>query len=89
MIVSAISGMKRFIPAKRVDQPCTRPPRDPDARHQQAVAEGAGVCMLPERSVIVDGLALCPVDTLDLSRTVAFQSISGRERRRRCGNCAC
>jgi len=44
---------------------------------QQAVAEGAGVCMLPERSAIVEGLALRPVDTLDLSRTVAFQSISG------------
>ena len=44
---------------------------------QQAVAEGAGVCMLPERSAIVDGLILRPVDTLDLSRTVAFQSISG------------
>ncbi|KXF74783.1 LysR family transcriptional regulator [Paramesorhizobium deserti] len=44
---------------------------------QQAVAEGAGVCMLPERSAIVGGLTLLPVDTLDLSRTVAFQSISG------------
>lgn len=44
---------------------------------QQAVAEGAGVCMLPERSAIVDGLTLRPVDTLELSRTVAFQSISG------------
>jgi DNA-binding transcriptional LysR family regulator len=44
---------------------------------QQAVAEGAGVCMLPERSAIVNGLVLRPVDTLDLSRTVAFQSISG------------
>lgn len=44
---------------------------------QQAVAEGAGVCMLPERSAIVDGLALRPVDTLDLSRRVAFQSVSG------------
>jgi DNA-binding transcriptional LysR family regulator len=44
---------------------------------QQAVAEGAGVCMLPERSAIVNGLTLRPVDTLDLSRTVAFQSISG------------
>jgi LysR family hydrogen peroxide-inducible transcriptional activator len=44
---------------------------------QQAVAAGAGVCMLPERSAIVDGLTLRPVDTLDLSRTVAFQSISG------------
>jgi DNA-binding transcriptional LysR family regulator len=44
---------------------------------QQAVAEGAGVCMLPERSAIVGGLALRPVDTLNLSRLVAFQSVSG------------
>ncbi|MGH6859647.1 MAG: LysR family transcriptional regulator [Phyllobacterium sp.] len=44
---------------------------------QQAVAEGTGVCILPERSVIVEGLTLRPVDTLDLSRTVGFQSISG------------
>lgn len=44
---------------------------------QQAVAEGAGVCMLPERSAIVGGLTLRPVETLNLSRTVAFQSVSG------------
>ena len=44
---------------------------------RQAVAEGAGVCMLPERSAIVDGLTLRPVETLNLSRTIAFQSISG------------
>jgi DNA-binding transcriptional LysR family regulator len=44
---------------------------------QQAVAEGAGVCMLPERSAIVAGLVLRPVETLNLSRTIAFQSISG------------
>jgi DNA-binding transcriptional LysR family regulator len=44
---------------------------------QQAVAEGAGVCMLPERSAIVAGLTLRPVETLNLSRTIAFQSISG------------
>jgi len=44
---------------------------------QQAVAEGFGVCMLPERSAIVGGLTLRPVETLDLSRTVAFQSVSG------------
>lgn len=44
---------------------------------QQAVAEGAGVCMLPERSAIVSGLTLRPVETLNLSRTIAFQSISG------------
>lgn len=44
---------------------------------QQAVAEGVGVCMLPERSAIVAGLTLRPVETLNLSRTIAFQSISG------------
>jgi DNA-binding transcriptional LysR family regulator len=44
---------------------------------QQAVAEGTGVCMLPERSAIVAGLTLRPVDTLNLSRLVAFQSVSG------------
>lgn len=44
---------------------------------QQAVAQGIGVCMLPERSAIVDGLTLRPVETLDLSRTITFQSISG------------
>lgn len=44
---------------------------------QQAVAEGAGVCMLPEHSAIVDGLTLRPVETLNLLRTVAFQTISG------------
>ena len=44
---------------------------------QQAVAEGAGVCMLPERSAIVTGLTLRPGETLNLSRTIAFQSISG------------
>lgn len=44
---------------------------------QQAVAEGSGVCMLPERSAIVGGLTLRPVETLELSRTVAFQAVSG------------
>lgn len=44
---------------------------------QQAVAEGAGVCMLPERSAIVHGLTLRPVETMSLSRMIAFQSISG------------
>ncbi len=44
---------------------------------QQAVAEGAGVCMLPENSAIVAGLILRPVETLDLTRTIGFQSVSG------------
>ena len=44
---------------------------------QQAVATGIGVCMLPEFSAIVDGLALRPVQGIELARTVSFQSISG------------
>lgn len=44
---------------------------------QQAVANGLGVCMLPEFSAIVDGLAMRPVCGIDLVRTVSFQSISG------------
>ena len=44
---------------------------------QQAVASGIGVCMLPEFSAIVGGLALRPVRGIDLARDVSFQSISG------------
>lgn len=44
---------------------------------QQAVANGIGVCMLPEFSAIVGGLALRPVCGIELVRTVSFQSISG------------
>ncbi len=44
---------------------------------QQAVAEGAGVCMLPEWSAIVSGLVLRPVEGLDIVRQVSFASVSG------------
>ncbi len=44
---------------------------------QQAVASGIGVCMLPEFSAIVGGLALRPVEGIGLARTVSFQSVSG------------
>lgn len=44
---------------------------------QQAVAGGIGVCMLPEFSAIVSGLALRPVQGIELVRTVSFQSVSG------------
>lgn len=44
---------------------------------QQLVASGAGVCALPERSVIVDGIALRPVEGLDLSREVSLVAVSG------------
>ena len=45
---------------------------DPSTPNRQGNDRGTSY-----RSAIVDGLALRPVDTLDLSRTVAFQSISG------------
>jgi DNA-binding transcriptional LysR family regulator len=44
---------------------------------QQAVASGIGVCMLPEFSAIVGGLALRPVEGIELARRVSFLSISG------------
>lgn len=44
---------------------------------QQMVSEGVGVCSLPERSVIVGGLALRPVQGLDLSRQVSMVAVSG------------
>ncbi|WP_019831860.1 LysR family transcriptional regulator [Sphingomonas sp. PR090111-T3T-6A] len=44
---------------------------------QRAVADGIGVCMLPEFSAIVGGLVLRPVEGIALTRTVSFQSIAG------------
>lgn len=44
---------------------------------QQLVARGLGVCALPERSAIVDGLAIKPVRGLALSRKVSMVAISG------------
>lgn len=44
---------------------------------QQAVADGAGICLLPEYSAIVPGLVLRPVEGLELSRTASFISVSG------------
>lgn len=44
---------------------------------QQAVADGAGICFLPEFSTIVPTISLRPVEGLDLSRRVSFISISG------------
>lgn len=44
---------------------------------QQAVADGAGICLLPEFSAIVPGLALRPVSGLNLERQVSFVSVSG------------
>ncbi|MBA3908588.1 MAG: LysR family transcriptional regulator [Rhodobacter sp.] len=44
---------------------------------QQMVASGAGVCSLPERSVIVGGIVLRPVVGLDLSRQVSLVAVSG------------
>ncbi|MEZ5872812.1 MAG: LysR family transcriptional regulator [Nitratireductor sp.] len=44
---------------------------------QQLVAEGVGVCSLPERSRIVEGIVLRPVDGLALTRDVTLVAISG------------
>jgi len=44
---------------------------------QQLVAAGAGVCSLPERSAIVNGLVLRPIEGLDLSREVTLVAVSG------------
>jgi LysR family hydrogen peroxide-inducible transcriptional activator len=44
---------------------------------QQAVADGTGICFLPEFSAIVPGITLRPVAGLDLSRQLSFVSISG------------
>lgn len=44
---------------------------------QQMVAAGAGVCSLPDRSAIVEGIVLRPVSGLDLSRHVSLVAVSG------------
>lgn len=44
---------------------------------QQMVASGAGVCVLPERSVIVEGIVVRPIEGLDLSREVSLVAVSG------------
>lgn len=41
------------------------------------VAIGAGICALPDRSIIVDGIVLRPVKGLDLSREVSLVAVSG------------
>ncbi|MEZ5935183.1 MAG: hypothetical protein R3F54_25305 [Alphaproteobacteria bacterium] len=43
---------------------------------QQMVAGGTGVCALPERSAIVDGIVLKPVQDLTLSRHVSLVAVS-------------
>jgi DNA-binding transcriptional LysR family regulator len=44
---------------------------------QHLVAAGLGVCTVPERSVIVGGLALRPVEGMDISREVTLVAVSG------------
>jgi DNA-binding transcriptional LysR family regulator len=44
---------------------------------QQLVAQGIGVCSLPERSRVVPGIVLRPVKGLDLSREVTLVAVSG------------
>ena len=44
---------------------------------QQMVAAGLGICTIPERSVIVGGLVLRPVEGMDLAREVTLVAVSG------------
>lgn len=44
---------------------------------QQMVAQGAGVCFLPEHSAIVDGIVLRAVKGLTLSRNISMVAVSG------------
>lgn len=44
---------------------------------QSLVAGGAGVCSLPARSAVVDGIVLKPVEGLDLIRQVTLVAVSG------------
>ena len=44
---------------------------------QQRVAQGAGVCSLPEHSAIVDGIVLRAVKGLTLSRNISMVAVSG------------
>ena len=44
---------------------------------QQMVAQGAGVCSLPEHSAIVDGIVLRAVKGLTLSRNISMVAVSG------------
>lgn len=44
---------------------------------QQMVAAGDAVCIMPERSAIVSGIVLRPIENLDLERQIAFVTVSG------------
>ena len=44
---------------------------------QSLVAGGAGVCSLPARSAIVEGIILKPVEGLNLTREVTLVAVSG------------
>lgn len=44
---------------------------------QQLVAKGLGICSLPHRSAIIDGITLRPVTGLDIHRQVFLVGVSG------------
>ena len=44
---------------------------------QYLVSRGVGVCALPERSAMAEGLVLRPIEGLDLARRVSLVAISG------------
>ncbi len=63
-----------------MDRNIVMPPRLQSEREdwvQRMVAENAGVCAMPERSAVVDGILIKPVEGLDLSRQVSLVAISG------------
>lgn len=44
---------------------------------QQMVASGDAVCIMPERSAIVEGIVTRPVENLDIERRISFVTVSG------------
>lgn len=44
---------------------------------QRIVAEGRAICIMPERSVVLPGIATRPVDGLTLERELVFVTVSG------------
>ncbi len=63
-----------------MDQKIVMHPRIQSEREdliQKLVATGVGICVLPERSAIVDGIVLRPISGTSLTRDVTLVSISG------------
>ncbi|MDX0654109.1 LysR family transcriptional regulator [Sinorhizobium medicae] len=44
---------------------------------QQVVAEGRAICIMPERSIVVQGIVTRPVEGISLARELVFVTVSG------------